>query len=302
MTIEQRLKNLRVPGGCVDVVLDTDAFNEVDDQFAIAYLLRSADRLNTKAIYAAPFYNSLSTGPADGMEKSYDEILKVLSIMGEDKPVFKGSDAFLSDESTPIISDAANDLAERARHYSPDNPLYVIAIGAITNVASAILIEPAVAENTVVVWLGGHAQHYFHAGEFNMRSDYAAARVVMQSGVPFVQVPCFGVSHCFTISGPEFERWFIGKSPIADYLADNVMRDMAGLAHRPWGRIIWDVIAVAWLLNDGERFMKSRLVPTPIPTYDSQYAQDPNGLPMQYVYYVEREELLFDLINKLTQE
>lgn len=300
MTIEQRLKNLRVPEGCVDVVLDTDAFNEVDDQFAIAYLLRSADRLNTKAIYAAPFFNGNSTGPADGMEKSYVEIMKILSIMGEDKPVFKGSDAFLSDEATPVISDAAKDLAERAKSYSPDNPLYVVAVGAITNVASALLIEPAVAENTVVVWLGGHGQHYFHAGEFNMRSDYAAARVVMKSGVPFVQVPCFGVSHCFSISGPEFEKWFIGKSPIADYLASIVMSDMSGLAHRPWGRVIWDVIAVAWLLNDGERFMKSRIVPTPIPTCDSQYAQNLNGLPMQYVYFVNRDELLSDLISKLT--
>ena len=40
MTKEQYVKNLSVPTGKVDVVLDTDAFNEIDDQFAIAYLLR----------------------------------------------------------------------------------------------------------------------------------------------------------------------------------------------------------------------------------------------------------------------
>ena len=70
MTYEQRLKNLSVPEGKIDVVLDTDAYNEIDDQFAIAYLLRSADKLNTKALYAAPFYNSHSNGPEDGMERS----------------------------------------------------------------------------------------------------------------------------------------------------------------------------------------------------------------------------------------
>ena len=37
------------------VILDTDAFNEVDDQFAIAYLLRSKDRFDIRAITAAPF-------------------------------------------------------------------------------------------------------------------------------------------------------------------------------------------------------------------------------------------------------
>ena len=50
MTREQFLKNLQVPTTPVDVVMDTDAFNEVDDRFAIAYLLRSKDKLNTKAI------------------------------------------------------------------------------------------------------------------------------------------------------------------------------------------------------------------------------------------------------------
>ena len=71
MTIEQRIKNLSVPRGTVDVVLDTDAYNEIDDQFAISYLIKSKEKLNTKAIYAAPFLNGKSVSPKDGMEKSY---------------------------------------------------------------------------------------------------------------------------------------------------------------------------------------------------------------------------------------
>ena len=67
-----------------------------------------------------------------------------------------------------------------------------------------------------------------------------------------------------------------------------------------WTRCIWDVTAVAWLLNDNERFMKSRIVPTPIPTYDNYYAVNNNGLPMRYVYYIDRDALMNDLINKLT--
>ena len=56
MTNEQRIKNLSVPSDKIDVVLDTDAYNEIDDQFAIAYMLKSKEKLNTKAIYAAPLY------------------------------------------------------------------------------------------------------------------------------------------------------------------------------------------------------------------------------------------------------
>ena len=106
MTNEQRIKKLSVPQGRVDVVLDTDAYNEIDDQFAISYLLKSKEKLNTKAIYAAPFFNSNSESPKDGMEKSYDEIFKLLSLLDEKVDVFKGSEKYLDNENTPIISPA----------------------------------------------------------------------------------------------------------------------------------------------------------------------------------------------------
>jgi hypothetical protein len=108
-------------------------------------MLRSDDKLNTKAIYAAPFFNSHSTSPEDGMERSYNEVLKIVSLCGRDDLVpniFKGSRTYLPDETTPVHSPAAEDLAKRAMEYSKENPLYVVAIGAITNVASALLINP----------------------------------------------------------------------------------------------------------------------------------------------------------------
>ncbi len=301
MNYEQRIKNLSVPEGKIDVIIDTDTYNEIDDQFAVSYLLKSSDKLNTKAIYAAPFLNDRSTSPADGMEKSYNEILKLLDLAEEKVDVFKGSDSFLKNETTPVVSAAAKDLAERVKNYSPSNPLYIVAIGAITNIASAILLNPEVAENTVVVWLGGHALHYHDTKEFNMYQDVAAARVIAQSGVPYVMLPCCGVVSSFTISEPELTAWFIGQNKLADYLARNTIKEAKKYATtKVWTRCIWDVTAVAWLLNDNERFMKSRIVPTPIPTYDNYYAVNNNGLPMRYVYYIDRDALMNDLINKLT--
>ncbi len=301
MNYEQRIKNLSVPEGKIDVIIDTDTYNEIDDQFAVSYLLKSSDKLNTKAIYAAPFLNANSISPADGMEKSYNEILKLLDLAEEKVDVFKGSDSFLKNETTPVVSAAAKDLAERVKNYSPSNPLYIVAIGAITNIASAILLNPEVAENTVVVWLGGHALHYHDTKEFNMYQDVAAARVIAQSGVPYLMLPCCGVVSSFTISEPELTAWFIGQNKLADYLARNTIEEAKKYATtKVWTRCIWDVTAVAWLLNDNERFMKSRIVPTPIPTYDNYYAVNNNGLPMRYVYYIERDTLMNDLINKLT--
>ena len=300
MTSAQRIKNLSIPQGKIDVVLDTDAYNEIDDQFAIAYLLKSKEKLNTLAFYAAPFFNDNSTSPKDGMEKSFDEIHKLLGLMGESATVLKGSEMYLPDEHTPVLSPAASDLAERANHYSPEHPLYVVAIGAITNVASAILLNPKVIENTVVVWLGGHAQHFYNTWEFNMHQDIAAARVVMGSGVPFVQLPCRGVVSSFTISKPELEYWFMGKNPPADYLATNTIREAEKYASGPWTRAIWDVTAVAWLLNEDNRFMRSRTITAPLPTYDDLYSVNPDGKLMEYVYYINRDALWADVIKRLT--
>lgn len=236
------------------------------------------------------------------MEKSYNEILKLLSLLGENVDVFKGSERYLDNENTPVISSAAQDLAERVKNYSPQNPLYIVAIGAITNIASAILLNPEVTENAVVIWLGGHALHYHNTKEFNMFQDVAAARVVMKSGVPFVQLPCMGVVSQFTVSKPELEFWLQGKNDLADYLAENTIKAAESYAKgTAWTRVIWDVTAVAWLLNDSERFMESRIIPTPIPTYDNFYATDYNGYPMRYVYNIKRDNLMTDLFRKLTE-
>lgn len=301
MTNEIRMKLLETPKGYVDVVLDTDTYNEVDDQFAVAYMLKNKDRLNVKAMYAAPFLNNKVQTPLEGMEKSYEELNKIIRLTGEKvETVLKGSGSFLADEKTPVVSEAAKDLAERAKSYSPESPLYIVAIGAITNVASAILINPEVCENCVLVWLGGHAHHYVHNFEFNMRQDVAAARVVAKSGIPFVQLPCMGVVSAFTVSKYELEEWLVGKNQLADYLARNTISEAESYASgTAWTRVIWDVTAVAWLLNDNDRFMESRIITTPLPTCDGLYSTDYNGYPMRYVYNIRRDNLMTDLFEKI---
>jgi len=305
MTQEQLLKNLQVPAGTVDVVLDTDTYNEIDDQFALAYLLRSPEKLRVRGLYAAPFFNENAASPADGMEKSYDEILHLLDLMGRrelESMVFRGSPEYLPDEKTPVDSPAARELVRLASEYSPEKPLYVVAIGAITNVASALLMAPEIAEKTVVVWLGGHALHMPHTREFNMMQDVAAARVVFGCGVPLVQLPCGGVVDQFAASGPELERWLKGKNALCDYLVQHTAEAAESYAAgRVWSRVIWDVTAVAWLLNDGGRFMSDRLIPAPIPQYDDHYAEDFRRHLMCYVWKIHRDELMDDLFRKLAE-
>ena len=78
------------------VVIDTDAANEIDDQFALAWALLSPTQLDVLAVYPAPFSfahrrAALPHAPADaapfnppavGMQRSYDEILNVYDKLG----------------------------------------------------------------------------------------------------------------------------------------------------------------------------------------------------------------------------
>ncbi len=294
---------LHVPSEPVDVVLDTDTYNEIDDQYAIAYLLRSAPRLQTRAIYAAPFFNTRVTSVCEGMEKSYAEIRHILELMRVSVPVFRGSTSFLPAEETPVRSAAALDLANRAMQYTEERPLYVVAIGAITNIASALLLRPEIARRMVVIWLGGHAYHYHNNREFNLIQDIAAARVVMQSEVAFVQLPCNGVVSAFRISAPELQTWLAGKNPLCDYLVRTTVAEAERYAKgTPWTRCIWDVSAVAWLLNDNERFLKSRIQPRRLPSYAHTYEPQDPARVMRYVYFLCRDALMQDLIAKLSED
>ena len=298
--IEQRLQP---PAGPVRVVLDTDTFNEIDDQFALAYALLSPERLRVEAVYAAPFTNDRSTGPADGMEKSYDEIVRLLDRLGVSHREFalRGSTAYLGE--TPERSPAALDLVERGMASPDSDPLYVVAIGAITNVASALLIEPRLVQRIVVVWLGGNPHAAPHTVEFNLMQDVPAARVIFDSGVPFVHVPCRGVASHMLTTKAELGETIAGLNPVADFLYERFCSYSTD--HFAWGKEIWDVAAVAWGVN--AEWLPSRIVPSPRLVGEwrpgiggSLYFEPaPDRHPIREIWFAHRNPIFRDLFTKL---
>ena len=304
LTMEQRLRMLECPRGPIDLVLDTDAYNEIDDQFAISYALHASEKINLLALYAAPFHNERSTGPADGMERSYREIFNLLHLAEREDlnpVVFKGSRTYLPDEHTPVDSPAARELVRLARGYSPDKPLFVVAIGAITNVASALLMKPEIRDRIVLVWLGGNALHWHDNHEFNLFQDIAGARVALGCGAAVVLVPCMGVVDAFATTAPELRENLLGKNALCDYLCNYTISQCNGYKKIAcWSKPIWDVTAVGWLL-DG-RFMQDEIIQSPIPEYDHRWGQDKRRHVIRYVYHINRDALFADLFAKLTAD
>ncbi|MBT4608708.1 MAG: nucleoside hydrolase [Gemmatimonadetes bacterium] len=297
-TLDESLRQQRLqpPTGKVSLVLDTDTYNEIDDQFAVAHALLSPDRLDVEAIYAAPFHNDRSSGPEDGMERSYDEILRILERLGKsgDDFALKGSRGYLTAPDAPRQSDAAADLVRRA--LTPrEGPLYVVAIGAITNVASALLLNPEIAAHIVVVWLGGHPHSWHSAHEFNLRQDVTAAQVILDCGVPFVQIPCKNVAEHLTTTKAELEAHIAGKNPLCDFLYET----FAGYSkdHYAWAKEIWDISVVAWLLDAS--WVPSVLTPTPILTSQVTWSLDRSRHLMREATHCRRNPIFADLFRKL---
>jgi len=299
LTDADRLNMLVPPQGKVDVVFDTDTYNEIDDQFALVYALLSQDKLNIKAVYAAPFSNYRSTGAGDGMEKSYEEILRIFKFMNISSVdlVYRGSNEYIKDLENPVKSDAAEHLVNLAKNYSKENPLIVMAVGAITNVASAILIDPSITSKIVVVWLGGNGHKWHNPKEFNYRQDLLASRTIFDCGVPFVQIPCTPITTHLTTTIPEMEYYLKDKGPIAEYLL-KIFNEYHPEWHKVgYSKVIWDMTAIAWVVNSN--WIQTEIVHSPLINENYTYTSNTYRHLMSVAKYVNRDGIFGDFFTKL---
>lgn len=348
MNNEERKKRLQIPTGRLRLVIDTDAKNEVDDQFAIAWALRSPERFQVEAVYAAPFSHECfqnfqaskemvekssdlighAVDPGDGMRQSYDEIRRVFDLlhMDPENRIFYGSDRYIGTDGKPVASAAAEDLVRRAKE--SEEPLYIAAIGAITNIASAILMDPSIIDRIVVVWLAGQPLEFGHGIEFNMMQDVKASQIVLDSGVPLVLVPCMNVASALTVSEQELKVNLAGKNELGDYLYSIVAGafcneeaekafmqvDRGGYLlgredyseeylgkfpteHISWSRIVWDISVIAFLKNPN--WVLSRYESAPVLKEDLRYEREENRPVIKVATYCWRNYIFGDLFYRL---
>ena len=287
----------------IRAVIDTDTNNEIDDQFALVHALLSPE-ISIEAVYAAPFVNAHAATPEEGMTQSYDEILNVYKHLGTASlpPIFKGSRQTLTSYNRPEKSDAAEHLIETA--FSSDAPLYVLAIAGVTNVANALLLEPRLVERTVLVWLGGHAHRWHHTAEFNLQGDVLGSSLVLNCGVPLVQLPCQGVVDKLHTTLPEMAHFVKGRGAIGNYLFDLFAKHVQANEQPAYARSkeLWDTAVIAYMLEPN--WFETDLRPTPLLSRDEMsnrltWSFDRRRHLMRYVYDVHRDPILRDFFEKL---
>ena len=233
---------------------------------------------------------------ADGMEQSYREIVNVLGMLPPDlsPATFRGSETFMPEGTEAVASPAAEDLVGRALVDRP-GPLYVLALGALTNIASAILLEPDIIGNLVVIPLGGSPYEHGGYADFNFTLDIRSVRVVFDSGAAVVHVPGFFTSEMMRTTDAEMARYVRGRGDIGDYLYRiyrDFVPDVPGRS-----KPIWDLANGAYLIDPA--WTESRLAPSPIFNDGLRYSFDHGRHPVRVLTRVDRDAVFSDLFRKL---
>ena len=201
----------------INVILDTDTYNECDDQFALAYMIKSQDIFNIEAITVAPYsHKEKNETVISGQEKSYNEILKICNWLNFDSKnkVFKGAKDYIC-SGYEENNEAVNKIIEIALK---NEKTYIMAIGAITNVALAIKKEPKIITKIEVIWLGGNELGYTDNLEYNFKQDIEAVKVVFNSKVNLTVLPCKNVISKLKIDIKTLKKYLSDKSELCKYL------------------------------------------------------------------------------------
>ena len=165
----------------IPVVLSTDVGNEIDDQWTIVYLLINS-KLDVRGIISA---HAPTISPPAG-QTSYRILLDVVENrlgMASHPPLFAGADLPLEDRKKPRANDGVNFLIEASRDFSAGNRLKVLTIGAVTDAASAILMDPTIVQRIEIIDMG-FKRWPNGEDEFNVANDVKAMQVILDSDVP----------------------------------------------------------------------------------------------------------------------
>ena len=274
----------------VRLIYDTDANNELDDQFALIYLLLNGETFDLEGVTV----NATKSG--GDIQGHYDEAKRImqLGLSYEKLPLLKGANGSFADIQATVANgnfdgqEAVDFIIEQANADNPEE-LILLAVGKLTNVALALEKDPSIATKMRVVWLGSN---YPQPGEYNQDNDTVSMNYVLNTQVPFemvtvrygeptgtdaVKVTQAEINSRMPGLGPQIETPIIGRhggefSNFGDY-AVNLFEHIEYHGDPP-SRALFDMVAAAILKNPvwGEK----REISCPI-LIDNQWVERPEN-------------------------
>lgn len=284
------------------LIVHTDCKNEADDQFALAHHLMTP-KFIVKGIVAGHFEkNPQEYGSGNTALASYDEIVKVLNLMGmaEEYPIALGAGLPLADTETPNPSAGTDMIIAEAMRDDP-LPLFAVFQGSLTDLASAILKQPEICDRMTAVWIGGGV--WPEGGfEFNLMQDIHAANVVFGSAMPVWQVPQ-DVYKQVAVTLAELQLRVRPCGELGRYLFKQMVDFNTKYAHvqhwphgESWG--LGDQGTISVLLEEGER-ANWRLEEAPLFAEDMKYIHGKTGKKIRVYHTLDSRMTMEDFYAKL---
>jgi hypothetical protein len=297
----------------ISVIFDTDANNELDDQHALAYLL-----LNDQTFHVLGITTN-ATRNGGKIDEHVKEAQRVVDLVGwKDKvEVIKGADGNFENIRTSLDrevfdgSEAVDLIIEEALKKRKE-PLVLLPVGKLTNVALALEKKPSIAGKVRIVWLGSN---YPEPGEYNLDNDTAALNYILKTDVPFEIVTVrYGLpsgTHAVKAKrkdiyvrmpglGPVVDEPVTGRhggsfSCFGDYSVD-LFRHITQLEDGCY-RSLYDMAAVAIVKNPA--WAEAREIPGPL-YLEGKWAEQPeNSRKIQVWENFDRDAIMSDFYATL---
>ena len=275
-----------------NIILDTDLYNEIDDQIALAYVLKSKDALNLEAVTIAPFtkgeYNTKTS-----IDKSYEVAKKVFKMCNEqnNEIIFKGATEYFTNDSNQT-NEVVNKIIQIAKK---NDKTYILSIGCITNIALAIKKEPSIINKIEVIWLGTNFL-FMKNNDFNFRQDVEAVRYVLDNKVNITIIPTYPVSYGLMISKYELESRIKNANELCNYFCEIFTDDYGTKQVR---RVIWDISTVAYMIN--REWFETMEISCPRIKEDTSFKLTKFRHKIKFVQRLNSNEIYDDLFSKITK-
>lgn len=231
----------------VRVIVDADTANEIDDLYAIVRAL-VAPEFQVEGLTSAHF--TRSTRPNDTVHRSQELNEQILDAMGlrNSIPHPVGADRSMSDSTIPVDSPAAQLIIKRAHAGDPDDKLIVFALGACTNLASALLLDPSIEPKVALAFIDGdYKGGRWGPGIFNWKNDIHAVKAIFESEVEYVHMPARSVSVEMELSKKEVDAHLKGRGGVWDLLVDR-WETFPRTANRET-KTMWDIALIEAVLR-----------------------------------------------------
>ncbi len=282
----------------IPVILSTDVGNEIDDQWAIVYLLTNP-RFDVRGIMSA-HAPSLVPPAAHTSYLILQNVVETHLGLKTHPPLLEGASLPLASQTEPRRNAAVDFLIEASREFNAQNRLTVLTIGAVTDAASAILIDPSITDRIRIIDMG--FKSWQEGGdEYNILNDVKAMQVLLASNVPIVVGSGDVCRATLSLSLDQAREMVAKRGPVGAWLWQEYQgwyyRNVKPLRKEDYSKswVIWDIITLGYVLNMATAIE----YPRPLLRDDASFDRRATNKTITWITNLDSNRLWADFLKNL---